>query len=109
MLHCAGRIVVGERLSVLHEVVLHELDKRSIVLDLSQVDRVDAGGLGLLVFLYTCTNEFGTELKLLVPSVQVAKVFELTKLNSVFTVFPAAETGSELPYLFPDGRCEACA
>jgi ABC-type transporter Mla MlaB component len=67
VLHCAGQIVVGERLSALRDIVLCELDKHTIFLDLSRVDRIDAGGLGLLVFLHTSVNGLGTSLKLLSP------------------------------------------
>lgn len=96
VVHCAGQIVVGEGLSALRDTVLCELDKHTIFLDLSRVDRIDAGGLGLLVFLHTTVNGLGTALKLLSPSAQVAEVLKLTKLDSVFTLYPAADTDSEL-------------
>jgi anti-anti-sigma factor len=96
VLHCSGQIVVGERLSALRDAVLCELDKHTIFLDLSRVDRIDAGGLGLLVFLHTSVNGLGTALKLLSPSAQVTEVLKLTKLDSVFTLYPADDTDSEL-------------
>ena len=89
VVHCVGQIVVGEGLSALRDTVLCELDKHTIFLDLSRVDRVDAGGLGLLVFLHTSVNGLGTALKLLSPSAQVTEVLKLTKLDSVFTLYPA--------------------
>jgi len=42
--------------------------QRSVVLDLPCVDRIDACGLGLLVFLHTCSSGLGAELKLFSPS-----------------------------------------
>jgi anti-anti-sigma factor len=83
VLHCAGQIVVGKRLPALRDAVLCELDKHTIFLDLSRVDRIDAGGLGLLVFLHTSMNGLGTALKLLSPSAQVTEVLKLTKLDSL--------------------------
>ena len=94
ILHCEGEIVVGRALSAVRDAVLCELDKRSIALDLAHVQRVDAGGLGILVFLHTCTHGLGTELRLISPSVQVAQVLELTNLTSVFTIGPAAEAAA---------------
>jgi anti-anti-sigma factor len=91
ILHCAGSIVVGKSLSALREAVLCELDRRCIVLDLSCVKRIDAGGLGMLVFLHTCTHGLGSELKLVRVSAHVAEVLELTNLNSVLTIGPAAD------------------
>lgn len=109
ILHCDGRIVVGSALSALREAVLCELGKRSIVLDLSCVERIDAGGLGTLVFLHTCVNGLGTEMKLMRPSTRVAEVMELTNLTSVFAIGPAAEAAAE-PTPSPAHQwCEACA
>jgi anti-anti-sigma factor len=109
ILHCDGRIVVGNALSALREAVLCELGKRSIVLDLSRVDRIDAGGLGTLVFLHTCVHGLGSELKLMRPSVPVAEVLELTKLTSVFAIGPAAEAAVEPMPSSAHQWCEACA
>lgn len=108
VLHCAGQIVVGERLSALRDAVLCELDKHTIFLDLSRVDRIDAGGLGLLVFLHTSVNGLGTGLKLLSPSAQVTEVLKLTKLDSVFTLCWAADSDSELLHSAGES-CEASA
>lgn len=94
ILHCEGEIVVGRALSALRGAVLCELDKRSIVLDLAHVQRIDAGGLGMLVFLHTCTHGLGSELRLVAPSAHVAQVLELTNLTSVFTIGPAAEAAA---------------
>jgi len=59
IVRCVGRIVVGEELSKLRDAVLCELDKQTIVLDLAAVEAIDAGGLGLLVFLHTCAHGLG--------------------------------------------------
>ncbi len=94
VLHCAGNIVVGKSLSALREAVLCELDARCIVLDLSCVKRIDAGGLGMLVFLHTCTHGLGSELRLSRPSARVAQVLELTNLTAVLTIDPVAEAAA---------------
>jgi anti-anti-sigma factor len=109
ILHCDGRIVVGNALSALRKAVLCELGKRSIALDLSRVERIDAGGLGALVFLHTCVNGLGTELKLMRPSAQVAEVLELTNLTSVFNIGPAAEAAAEPTHSSAQQWCQACA
>jgi anti-sigma B factor antagonist len=83
---CVGRIVVGEELSKLRDAVLCELDKQTIVLDLRAVDAIDAGGLGLLMFLHTCAYGLGTELKLRNPTLRVAELLRLTNLDSVFEI-----------------------
>jgi anti-anti-sigma factor len=109
VLYCSGRIVVGERFSALKEAVLCELDKSAIVVDLAGVDAIDAGGLGLLVFLHICAHGLGTNLQLRAPRTQVAAVLELTRLHTAFTILPSAETNAELAPLSAQGCYQACA
>src|SRR5438552_18049555 len=89
VVRCVGRIVVGEELSKLRHTVLCELDKQTVVLDLAAVEAIDAGGLGLLMFLHTCAYGLGTELKLMNPTQRVAELLRLTNLDSVFEIFPS--------------------
>ncbi len=91
---CAGRIVVGEGVSKLRDAVLCELGQQSIVLDLAAVEAIDAGGLGLLVFLHTCAHGLGIELKLMNPTPRVAELLRLTNLDSVFEILSAEDVSS---------------
>jgi anti-anti-sigma factor len=56
------------------------------VLDLSEVEMVDAGGLGVLVSLcnWACAKDI--QLKLVNPSRLVRKTLELTRLTSVLHI-----------------------
>lgn len=109
ILHCEGDILVGRSLSALRNAVFCELDQRSIVLDVGNVQRIDAGGLGMLVFLHTCTHGLGSELRLVRPSAQVAELLELTNLTSVFTIGPAAEAAAGPAAYLAGQPCQACA
>ena len=109
VLYCDGQIVVGKSLSALRNAVLCEMDMQTIVLDLTCVKRIDAGGLGMLVFLHTCTHGLGSELKLAHPSAQVAELLVLTNLSSVFTIGPAAEAAAGSVSSSADLLCPACA
>src|SRR5438067_10173091 len=86
IVRCMGRIVVGKELSRLRDAVLCELGQQTITLDLAAVEAIDAGGLGLLVFLHTCAYGLGSELKLRNPTLRVAELLRLTNLNSVFEI-----------------------
>jgi len=61
-----------------------------VVLDLSQVDFIDSSGLGAIV---AAMKNMGTTRKLalagLTPNVE--RVFKLTRMDSVFSVFPTLE------------------
>src|SRR5438132_10166928 len=89
IVRCVGRIVVGKELSKLRDAVLCELGQQTIMLDFAAVEAIDAGGLGLLVFLHTCAYGLGSELKLMNPTQRVAELLRLTNLDSVFEIFPS--------------------
>jgi anti-anti-sigma factor len=82
---CAGRIVRGEE-NALREAVLQEKLARVVVLDLSDVESVDAGGLNLLVYLHRWTENNRTHLKLVNPRPFVHEMLTRTHLNCVFEI-----------------------
>jgi anti-anti-sigma factor len=86
VLQCGGRIVCAQALCVLKDAVTSLSQLRMIVLDVSDVEMLDAAGLGVLVSLHNwaCTN--GIQLKLVNPSKFVRKMLELTGLTSVLHV-----------------------
>jgi anti-anti-sigma factor len=91
VVHCSGRIDIGEGLTRLRETLICEMNSRVILLDLSRVTAIDAAGLGLLSFLHARTVGRGCSLKLVAPSAQVMHLLALTKLDSVLNVISAAE------------------
>jgi anti-anti-sigma factor len=57
-----------------------------VVLDLSEVEILDAGGLGMLVSLHNWACVNGIQLKLVNPSKPLRQILELTRLTSVFHI-----------------------
>jgi anti-sigma B factor antagonist len=113
VLHCTGRIDMGESLTRLREAVLYELGARTIVLDLAQVTAIDAAGLGLLMFLHTRADGRGSELKICAPSPQVASVLSLTTVDSVISACSPAEIehvrhAPAASHEHDDADCELC-
>jgi anti-anti-sigma factor len=86
VLQCAGRLVRGEPLHFLKQAVIRLKQPRIVVLDLSEIETVDGGGLGMLVFLHHWTRENAIQLKLVNPSGFVRYVLECTKLTRVLTI-----------------------
>ena len=64
VLQCAGRIVRAQALSLLKVAVTSLSQMRVVVLDLSEVEMVDAGGLGVLVSLrnWACAKDIQLKL-----------------------------------------------
>ena len=83
VLQCAGRMVRAQALSLLKDAVTSLSRLRLVVLDLSEVEMVDASGLGVLVSLHNWACAKGIQLKLVNPSKLVRQMLELTKLTSV--------------------------
>jgi anti-anti-sigma factor len=85
VIKCAGRIVRGHE-TALRNAVLQEKLARVIVLDLTEVESVDAGGLNLLVYLHRWTESNRTHLKLVNPRPFVHQMLTRTHLNCVFDI-----------------------
>jgi anti-anti-sigma factor len=86
VVRCAGRIVRGEEVRILRNAVVSENDTRAVVLDLSDVDMLDAGGLTALLSLHQWTRSRGIQLKLVNPSHFVLEVLTRTRLDRVFDI-----------------------
>jgi anti-anti-sigma factor len=86
VVRCTGRIVRGEGVSTLRNAVVSEKDARIVVLDLSEVESLDAGGLTALVSLHHWTRNHGIQLKLVNPGRFVHEMLERTRLDCVFDI-----------------------
>ena len=86
VLQCAGRMVRAQALSLLKDAVTSLSQLRVVVLDLSEVEILDAGGLGILVSLHNWACVNGIQLKLVNPSKPVRQMLELTRLTSVLHI-----------------------
>ena len=83
---CGGRIVRGEEVSALRSAVIAEKSSRIVVLDLSDVESVDANGLTTLLSLHEWARSRGVQLKLVNPSHFVYEVLTRTKLDRVLDI-----------------------
>jgi len=72
-----------------------ESDKKNIIIDMSDVKFVDSSGLGNIVRAFSTVKEAGGELKLAGISDKVKGVLSITKLNSVFKLYPTVEDAAK--------------
>jgi len=86
VLQCVGRIVRGEALHLLKNRVTRLSQMRVIVLDLSEVEMLDCGGLGMLVALQGWTRNNGIQFKLVDPSHFAREMFQRTGLTCVLRI-----------------------
>jgi anti-anti-sigma factor len=86
VVHCTGRLVRGAEVSSLRNAVVSQKSSRIVILDLSQVEFMDAGGLNTLVSLHHWTGSHGMQLKLVQPSRLVQEMLTRTHLNRLFDI-----------------------
>lgn len=82
-----GQLVVGNR-GELKEYIQKLLDRgdRRFVLDFSGTGYIDSSGLGALVSLARKVREEGGDLRLSALNEDLRSLFELTKLDTLFTI-----------------------
>jgi len=85
-----GRIVRGET-AALRNAVQAQSSVGTVILDLTRVTTIDAGGLGVMLQLREQAQEKGIDLKLMNVTKLVNRLLEITRLNSVFQVTSGAE------------------
>ncbi len=82
-----GQLIVGNR-QELKQMVLEELERgeRTFVVDFDRTEYIDSSGLGVLVSLSKKIREQGGELVLAGLNEDLRTLFELTKLDTLFTI-----------------------
>jgi anti-sigma B factor antagonist len=86
-----GRVVLGEESNALREEVKKMLasGKKKIVLDMSNVTYIDSAGLGTLVSAHHSARTQGASLKLSNLGKKFQEILQVTKLLTVFDVYPS--------------------
>jgi anti-sigma B factor antagonist len=93
VLRFQGRVTFGRETERCRQVIKDLLaqGERRFVFDLERVEYVDSAGIGFLVScLITLGNE-GARLGLSAPPERVQYVLGITKLDTIFEVFPTLE------------------
>jgi anti-anti-sigma factor len=86
VVRCAGRLVRGTEIFTLRNAVFSANDIRIVVIDLSDVEMLDAGGLTALLSLRQWARNRNVQLKLVNPSHFVNEVLTRTGLDHVFDI-----------------------
>ena len=90
VLDLKGRLVVGDPSLKLREKVGAEIAQgsRKLILNLGDVDYIDSTGLGSMVICYTTMQKASGSLKLSKLNKRNIELMLLTKLSTVFEIFP---------------------
>jgi anti-anti-sigma regulatory factor len=104
VVQCEGRIVHSDAAFKLRDAVTQQIDARVILLDLSDVETLGGGGLGMLVFLQQWSRKYGIDLKLFDPPDAVRRCLERLSSTTEFEIASTEEILSLLDWEGPRRR-----
>jgi anti-sigma B factor antagonist len=92
---CQGRITYGiEAAALSGEIDELAPQTRRVVIDLSGVEMIDAAGLGALISVALTAQASQCSIKLAAPGNLIRQLLELTKLTSVFELYPTLDAAT---------------
>jgi anti-anti-sigma factor len=106
VLECKGQVEHSDAAFKLRDRVMAQADARVIVLDLSEVDSIDSGGLAMLLFFEAWALDHDIELKVFNPSnwvrhrikeAQSVMDFEISTIYDVSTLVAHTEHDARYP------------
>jgi anti-anti-sigma regulatory factor len=112
VVECEGRIVSSDAAFALRNAVTSQTDARMVVLDLSEVDAIGGGGVGMLAFLQRWAEAHDVRLKLFNPSRSLRQrldqttsipAFEFATIDELIAYFPGGDSRGTVVPLDPLG------
>lgn len=91
VIHCEGRVVRSAAAFRLRDVVTQQRNVRVVLVDLSNVQSVEGGGLGMLVFLQRWAREHGIQFKIFDPPDPVQQRLQHVRQASELEIAGASE------------------
>ncbi len=86
VVNCSGRMVRGAALDEFRRRIEQLERVRVLVLDVSEIEQLDAGGLGTLLLVRRWAVQNNAKIKLVNPPAFFRRVLDATHLTSVFEI-----------------------
>jgi anti-anti-sigma regulatory factor len=86
VVHCEGRVVQSDAVFQLRDAVMQQREASMVILDLSEVQSIGGGGLGMLVLLQQWTHDRSIQFKLIDPPSRVRKDLERIGSSAGFEI-----------------------
>ena len=86
VVNCSGRMVRGAALDQFRRRIEQLERARVLVLDVSEVEQLDAGGLGTLLLVRRWAMQRSAKMKLVNPPLFFRRLLEATHLTSMFEI-----------------------
>ena len=91
VIHCEGRVVQSAAAFRLRDAVTQQRNARVVLLDLSDLQALEGGGLGMLVFLQRWTSEHAIQFKVFDPPAFVRQRLEQVRSASELEIAGTSE------------------
>ena len=87
----SGRLVLGRDVEKLETLTSELISKgaRKFIFDMSAMDYADSSGIGTLVACLTEIRKAGGELRVAAANARIQRLFNLTGINSMMTMYPS--------------------
>ena len=86
IVECEGRIVRSDAAFKLRDAVTSQSQARTVVVELSEVQALEGGGLGMLILLQRWARDHGIRFKLFNPSTAVRKQLKMVSALAQFEI-----------------------
>ena len=88
-----GEMMLGYSANDFHEAIENAIknNKKRIVVDLSDVKFISSWGIGILMYGYTTTNNYGGVFRLAGVSDKIIEVLRKIKIDNVFEKYTTVE------------------
>jgi len=88
---CLRGPLTFENLQPFQNAIRREERFQTVILDITEVPYVDSSGLGALVSAYVSRQKAGQRVALSGVNERVLRLFEITKVESLFLMFPTSD------------------
>jgi anti-sigma B factor antagonist len=88
-----GKMMLGYEANDFHEAIENAMEKnrKKIVVDLSDVQFISSWGIGILMYGYTTTTNYGGKFRLATVSEKIIDVFKKIKIDNFFEKYTSVE------------------
>jgi anti-sigma B factor antagonist len=87
VVQCSGQLVAGLTSTLAAEVKPLIPQTKRIILDLSDLTKMDSLGLGTIINLYVSAKAAGRDLKLINLGKRVYELFRIAKVSALFELY----------------------
>jgi anti-sigma B factor antagonist len=105
VLRIGGQLMGGPDADALRATILNSIQQGTdrILIDLSEITWVNSTGLGILITSHLAARNKGGSLKLVGVSKRIESILSVTRLNTVFEIFPTEEDARRSFQASPSG------